>query len=68
MLGLTLLVYILRQSCTRLKLSSNSACLYVAEDDLELLICLLPPTQGWDDSRVPPHLVYMELGMELHSC
>jgi hypothetical protein len=45
-----------------LRLASN---LSIVENDLELLIHISLPPEGWDNRHVPPQQVYMVLGMEL---
>lgn len=37
-------------------------------DDLELLIILFPPPQGWDSRGVPVYLILAELGRESKAC
>lgn len=37
-------------------------------DDLELLVLLFPPPQGWDSRYVPLHLIFAKLGRESKAC
>lgn len=37
-------------------------------DNLELLVLLFPPPQGWDSRSMPLHLIFAELGRESKAC